>query len=162
MRMHFLSIPVFDSSAAEAELNRFFASHRVVAIDRQFVADGARSAWAVCVSYIEGAAAAAPERAADPVKKKPVDYREVLSPEDFQVFARLRVLRKELSERDGVPAYAVFTNEQLAAMVKERIQSAADLARLENIGKARVDKYGAPFLSVLREVPPVQREEDAE
>lgn len=146
MRMHFLSIPVFDGSAAEAELNRFLASHRVVAIDRQLVADGPRSAWAVCVSYVDGAATATTgERAADAGKKKPIDYRDLLSTE----------------EKDGVPAYAVFTNEQLAAMVKERIQSAADLARLENIGKARVEKYGAPFLNILREPPQVPQEAGA-
>lgn len=56
MRLHFMTIPVYESAAAEAELNRFLASHRVLAVDRQLVVDGTRSAWAVCVSFVERAA----------------------------------------------------------------------------------------------------------
>ena len=43
-----------------------------------------------------------------------IDYKEVLSAPEFERFARLRLLRKELAEKEGVPAYAIFTNEQLA------------------------------------------------
>lgn len=32
MRMHFISVPVFDGGVAEGELNRFLASHRVVVV----------------------------------------------------------------------------------------------------------------------------------
>lgn len=53
VRLHFVTIPVFESDAAEAELNRFLAGHRVLAVDRQLVADGPRSAWTVCVSYVD-------------------------------------------------------------------------------------------------------------
>jgi len=35
MRLHFLPIPVHSSTAAEAELNHFLATHRVLGIDRQ-------------------------------------------------------------------------------------------------------------------------------
>ncbi len=54
MRMHFICVPVLDGGAAEGELNRFLASNRVLAVERQLVVDGTRSAWAVCVSYVEG------------------------------------------------------------------------------------------------------------
>jgi len=57
--MHFVTIPVFDSGAAQAELNRFLAAHRVLAVERQLIADGAGSAWAVCVSYVDRPAARA-------------------------------------------------------------------------------------------------------
>jgi hypothetical protein len=60
----------------------------------------------VCVSYL--AADGRPE----PAKHGNVDYREVLDDKDFAVFAKLRTKRKELADKDGVPAYALFTNEQ--------------------------------------------------
>lgn len=115
MRLHFLPIPVHSSTAAEAELNHFLATHRVLGIDRQFISDGSGSSWALCISYVEGSvvgAASAPNQ--DSSSKKRLDYRDLLPPAEFLLFVKLRDLRKQLAEREGVPPYAVFTNEQLA------------------------------------------------
>ena len=155
MRLHFITIPVFESAAAEAELNRFLATHRVLGVERQLVVDGPRSAWAVCVSYADHAAAASPSVTPTPTANpsatarslRRVDYRELLSPADFEVFARLRAIRKKIAERDGLPAYAIFTTEQLAAIARGRPGSAAELGRLPGVGKARLEKYGAAFLA---------------
>ena len=151
MKFHFITVPIPGSDAAEEELNRFLASHRVLAVDRQLVADGPRSAWAICVSYTEASGPAVTEGLG---KKGRLDYREILTPEDFQVFARLRDLRKQLAERDAVPPYAVFTNEQLADMVRERVCTAAELARIEGVGPSRIEKYGEAALAILRSAAP--------
>ena len=145
MRYRFFSIPVQDPAAAEDALNRFLAAHRIVSVDRELVADGRHSLWCLCVSYLDG------EGAASAQPKGKVDYREILSEADFAVYAKLRALRKQLAERDGVPAYSVFTNEQLAEMVRQRTASPADLERLAGVGKARSEKFGAAFLALLRE-----------
>ena len=63
-----------------------------------------------------------------------VDYREVLSPEDFAVFARLRQVRKEIAQDDAVPVYTVFTNEQLAQMVQGRATTKAALEKIAGVG----------------------------
>lgn len=149
MRLHFIAIPALDGEAAEEELNGFLASHRVVSIDRQLVVDGARSYWAVCVAWIVGGKR---EGAASNPKAR-VDYRETLSPEQFAVFARLRELRRKLAEAEGVPSYAVFTNEQLAEMVRRGAKSAAELGRIEGIGAARVEKYSEAVLAILKALP---------
>lgn len=146
MRLKFFHIPMVDPLAAEAELNQFLASHRVLEVQRHFVATGLDSGWAVCVAFVEGVAGSHDAGA----RKGKIDYREVLAEDEFAVYSRLRSLRKELAERDAVPAYALFTNEQLAAMVRQRVDSATSLAALEGVGQARVAKYGAPFLEVLR------------
>ena len=49
------------------------------------------------------------------------------------------------------PSYAVFTNEQLAEMVQRRVASAAALREIAGIGEARIEKYGAAFLDILKE-----------
>lgn len=46
MRLHFVTVPIHGSDAAESELNRFLATHRVIAVGWQLMADGPRSAWA--------------------------------------------------------------------------------------------------------------------
>lgn len=54
MSLHFFAIPALDPHPAEEELNRFCDSHRVVAIDRQFVPAGLDSFWALCVVTASG------------------------------------------------------------------------------------------------------------
>ena len=150
MRYRFFTIPIHGGEAAEAELNRCLAEARMLTVDRQFVADGANSVWAVCVAVHDGDGRSPPatRRAAK------IDYKEVLNADDFAVFARLRDLRKQLAERDGVPPYAVFTNEQLAAIVQGRVSSAAALKAIDGIGDARVEKYAAPVLAIMTAAPP--------
>jgi superfamily II DNA helicase RecQ len=149
MQLRFFTIPVHDGGDAAEELNRFLSGHRITAIDRSFVQDGANSAWALCVSF-EPAGDGRPQAG----KRGKVDYREVLNEQDFAVFARLRTLRKEIADSEGVPAYALFTNEQLAAMVQRRVQTQAALGEIQGIGAGRVDKYGEAFLRLLCELLP--------
>ncbi|MCP5067046.1 MAG: hypothetical protein GY946_10815 [bacterium] len=144
MRIQLFSIPVhFDPSAVDL-LNEFLGCHRVLSIDREFVADGANSLWAICVTYQAISSATPPSR------KGKVDYKEVLDPDEFVVYAMLRDLRKRVAERDGVPVYAVFTNEQLAALVRQRTATRQQMLSLSGVGPARVEKHGTEFLDALR------------
>ncbi|MCP3883118.1 MAG: hypothetical protein GY701_32680 [Sulfitobacter sp.] len=147
MQLRFFTIPVHYGDEIAEELNRFLAGHRILAVDRSFVQDGANSAWSFCVSF-EPTGNTRPQAG----KRSKVDYREVLNEQDFTVFARLRTLRKEIADSEGVPAYALFTNEQLAAMVQRRVQTRATLGEIQGIGEGRVDKYGEAFLRLLREL----------
>ena len=144
MKYRFFSIPVQDGDPAQDEFNRFLAAHRVVAIDKEFAAEGRHSRWCFCVSYLDGDAPAYTQN------KGRIDYREALNAHDFAVYSRLRTLRKELAERDGIPAYSVFSNEQLADLVRQRPGGLADLERINGLGKARIEKYGADALALLR------------
>ena len=116
MRLHFATVPIHDGAAAEEELNRFLATHRVVAIERQFVANGDRSAWAVCVSWVT--TPGREEGAAGDGRKARTDYRELLSAEEFAVFVKLREARKALAERDAVPPYADAAGWRRAALIR--------------------------------------------
>lgn len=146
MQYRCFSISARGEPVAEEAFNRFLRSVRVLAVERQFVADGQAAYWSFCVAFLEGTGPAT-----RPGKPPRVDYREVLSAADFAVFVQLREVRKALAEAEAVPAYAVCTNEQLAAMATARSQSLSALRRIEGIGEAKAAKYGEPFLAVLRE-----------
>jgi hypothetical protein len=149
MKMQFFTIPPFDPQTATDALNIFLAAHHVVHVERHFVAEGANSAWSICVSYMEGE-----ERpAADKRQQKKVDYRDTLSEPQFAVFAKLRTLRKTLADQEEVPAYALFTNEQLADMVRRRVQSLAGFTDIDSVGQALVEKYGEAFLRIPTPLP---------
>lgn len=149
MQLRFFSISARDPAAAEAELNALLAAGRVAGLERQFVAAGAESFWAVVVTLADGPGPLPSALKAGGARKP--DYRELLSEADFAVFARLRALRKSVAESEGVPPYAVFTNEQLAGLVRERVRSAEAMGRIDGIGPARVERYAAIFLPVLAE-----------
>ncbi len=144
MLLRFFTIPIQGGEEEVEELNRFLGAHRIVAIDRQLVHDGPNSAWAICVTYVQQSSRA------QTGKRGKIDYREVLSEPDFAVFAKLRALRKTLAEKEGVPAYALFTNEQLAEMVRRHVRTLSALREIDGVGEARVEKYGEDFLALLR------------
>ena len=141
---HFAAIPALAGGEAAADLNRFIASKRVVQVDRELVQAGAGSFWAVCVTWIDGAPA--PKTGGAPR----VDYRKVLTDAQFRVFSALRDRRKALAEADGVPAYQVFTNEQLAEIVRRQPTSVSELGAIAGVGEKRIEKYGEPILTALK------------
>jgi superfamily II DNA helicase RecQ len=147
MQMAFYSIPARGDSGLQEDLNRFLRSHRVLTVHREFVGQGDNSFWALAVEYLEGAA----QSSTAPVRpgKERVDYKEVLSPADFALFVRLRDWRKVTSEKEGIPVYAVLTNDQLAAIATKRPTSPAQLREVEGLGEAKAGKYGAPVLELV-------------
>lgn len=149
MKYTFFTIPARYPASAQDELNAFLSRHRIVYVDKQLVADGADSFWSICVSWLDGEAALSMSNS----KQKPrVDYKEILSETDFTRYLQLHALRKEWAKQHTIPTYNIFTNEQLAAMVQQRVQSKAELQAIEGVGKARLDKYGDIFLQKLREL----------
>ena len=132
MQLKLFILPVKDLSAAEAEMNAFLRSHRVLAVKKEFVSDGENSFWTFCVEYLESAPGGV---GGTSLSGRPrVDYKEALAPEEFEVFSRLREWRKGVAEKEGVPVYVVFSNEQLAEMVKKKVSSKAALKEIEGVG----------------------------
>ena len=147
MQLKVFILPLKNVSAAEAEMNAFLRSHRVLAVRKEFVSDGEDSCWTFCVEHLESASGAT--GGSSLMGRPKVDYKELLKPEEFEVFIRLREWRKAAAEKEGVPVYTVFTNEQLAQMVQKKVSSKAGLKEIEGVGEARVEKYGEGVLRVL-------------
>jgi superfamily II DNA helicase RecQ len=148
MQLKLFVLPIKNLGAAEAEMNAFLRGHRVLAVKKEFVSDGENSFWSFCVEYLDGAnggAGGMPQGSRAPK----VDYKEVLKPEEFEVFSRLREWRKAVAEKEGVPVYVVLSNEQLAQMVQKKVTSKAGFKEVEGVGEARVEKYGEALLQVL-------------
>jgi len=135
-------VPIYHAAAAEEELNRFLGGHQVLAVEKRWLENGANSAWCFCVDFESGGAGGE-------FKGPRVDYREVLNPEDFKVFARLRDLRRKIAEAEAVPVFTVFSNEQLADMVRKKVRTAKDMEGINGVGEAKVKKYGDRLLEVL-------------
>lgn len=148
-------VPIQDGGAAEADLNAFLATHKVLSVDRRWIDQGPQSVWSFCVDYLPGGRPGDSPGMANSQRGK-VDYREVLSPEEFAVYSRLRDWRKQVSQAEAVPVYTVFTNEQLAQAVQRRAASKADLEKIAGVGDARVQKYGERLLELLKQIAPAK------
>ena len=146
MQYTFFRISVNNSDESAAELNCFMKSQRILAIHREFVFQGESSFWAIAVEYLAGEPALAKS---NPRRKEKVDYKEVLSPADFSVYARLRDWRKQTAEKDAVPVYTILTNEQMAEIARKRCPSKSALGEVSGIGAGRLVKFGEQILDLL-------------
>lgn len=146
MKYAFFTVPVFDAEKAQTDLNRFVTNHRIAHVEKQFVACGEQSFWSFCVGWLEGDGPLPAKMAAS----KRIDYKEVLNADDFAIYAQLREWRKVKAEQEATPPYNVFTNEQLAAIVQHKIQTKAELLKIEGIGDKRADKYSADLIAELQ------------
>ncbi len=148
--MHFklftYSVPCGES--AEAELNGFLSSHRIVNVSHHVVPRPDGACLLFVVEYLDGGGGGGRK----PSAAERIDYREKLSEADFEVFRRLREVRKTLAEAEGVPVYTVLTNAQLAEIAERRIATKAGLAEIEGVGAARVEKYGDRLAAACAEI----------
>jgi len=136
----------FGEKSATDELNAFLRSHRIINVEKRLI-DGERgTGWVFLVEY--GTSTEGKNSPGAPSQR--TDYRETLTPVEYALYDRLRSLRKELAEKSGVPVYAVFTNDQLAGMVKSRPKSAKDLLAIPGVGEARVKQHGKAFAEVFQ------------
>lgn len=150
MPFEFIQIPANGQGSAKEELNKLLRNGRIASVKKEFVSNGEDSFWAFCIEYLDGVLGSERSRTSSTTGPK-VDYKEILSEKDFAIFVRLRELRKALSEKEAIPAYSIFTNEQLAAMVTGKVDSLTGLGAIPGIGAARLDKYGKLFLELLSE-----------
>lgn len=146
MQYKFFSIPVMNSGQTEADLNHFLRSQKVLSVRKEFVNNGDNSFWALAVScQMTG------EDAGKGFSKGRVDYKSVLSAEDFSLFVKLRDWRKGAADGEAIPVYTVFTNEQLAEIVKRKVRTKSALQEIGGIGEARVKKYGDAVIALMEE-----------
>jgi len=137
-------LPLHADSSEQETLNRFLRAHRIVQTRKELVSMGSASGWAILVEYLD-----TPEKKDEETIKGKVDYKEILSVSDFTVFSRLREIRKKLAEENGLPVYAVFTNEQLAEIAKRKPKSLSECMQIEGIGQAKADKYVPAMLECV-------------
>ncbi len=70
---------------------------------------------------------------------------------DDPLWEALRARRKALADEQGVPPYVVFHDATLRDMAEQRPTSADALLAVSGVGIAKLDRYGAQFLEVIRE-----------
>ncbi len=154
----------FQDSIEDAQVRAQARAKSVAAFE---MADAPGCRWQRLVAYFDevapacGAAcdACAGRTFVDLVKpvvgpRRAVPSLAIAAPEpevDDALFQRLRALRRALADGEGVPAYIVFSDAVLARMATLRPSDEAGLLSVPGVGPAKLARYGAAFLRVLRE-----------
>ena len=147
MQFKVFHISITGDSDAEEEMNKFLRTHRIVTVQRELANTVLGSYWCFCVEYIDQASK--PSSPFPQKKGERIDYKDILSENDFVIFSKIRDLRKELALAESIPVYTICTNDQLAQMVLNQCSSLSSLQQISGFGEAKPQKYGKHFLELL-------------
>ena len=59
----------------------------------------------------------------------------------------MREIRKRLAKEEGVPAYAIFTDAEMAELAKIEILTPAAMRKVKGVGEQKIEKFGKYFIS---------------
>ncbi|GAB3258444.1 DNA helicase RecQ [Chitinimonas naiadis] len=72
-----------------------------------------------------------------------------ISPADEALWQKLRTTRRQLADEQSVPAYLIFTDATLKAMLDAKPATLADMAHISGLGAQKLERYGLAFLDAL-------------
>lgn len=75
---------------------------------------------------------------------------------DQTIFEQLRLIRRELASKAGVPPYIVFNDSTLREMAERMPTTEAEMMLVKGIGEAKLKQFGEPFMAFFR-----QREDES-
>ena len=148
MQISTFIVPVLDPTEAQAELNQFLRSHRVLEVQSQLVTTRSSHYWCYSVHWL---ISDRESRSNSGSSRKRVDYRQILDESTFAIFARLRECRKQIAQKESVPAYVIFTDAELAELAKLDQLTQQSMQTISGIGKKKSEKYAQQFISMMQD-----------
>lgn len=143
MQIKIFDIPIGANESMTEELNHFLRAHKIIDIKKELALLSGNSCWTFCITYMLDNKPADNNRSTGNGK---IDYKEVLDSETFERFSNLRKLRKQIADKEAIPAYAVFTDAELAEMAKLSQLTLQEMQKIPGIGKKKLEKYGESFV----------------
>jgi superfamily II DNA helicase RecQ len=140
MQIKLFTIPVGDSGSALLEMNTFLKAHKILEIQQKLISNNNGACWCFCVRYIE--------QAFNPTSgsKAKVDYRQVLDEPTFRKFSHLREIRKSVVATEGLSAFIVFTDEELAELAKLEEITIKSMLSIKGIGEKKAERFAHYFI----------------
>jgi len=79
-----------------------------------------------------------------------VQKKEQAVAADNTLFEQLRDLRKEISQKEGVPPYIIFHDSTLREMCERCPTDRMSMLTVKGVGQAKFNRYGELFLELIR------------
>ena len=140
MQIKIISVPILGGEAENAALNQLLQQKKVIELKQELITTTDPPVWSFLVKYVD-------DYSPYP-KKERIDYKEVLDPVTFGRYSKLREIRKQVAEENGVRTYLVFTNAELAELAKHEQLTQQVMLGVKGIGEQKFRKYGHYFLDL--------------
>jgi len=146
MQIRIFTIPIIGGEVLTEEMNAFLRQKKVLQMEQSLIDSSNGTYWSFCIRYIEDNASSKYSG-----KRSKIDYKHLLDEASFSRFSKMRELRKKISKEEAIPAYAVFTDAELAELAKLESLSLSLMKSVKGIGEKKVEKYGHHFISIKQE-----------
>lgn len=70
---------------------------------------------------------------------------------DLELFKRLRLLRKDISRKEGVKPYIVFTDSMIMEIINKNPKDKEELKNIRGFGEQKIIKYGSFIITTLKD-----------
>jgi DNA uptake protein ComE-like DNA-binding protein len=143
--LKFFTIPILQVSDYNDELNAFLRTHKIISVEKQLIQSANNAYWCLAVQYVATSFLQNSEQTA----KEKIDYRTVLDAESFARFSKLREVRKVIASEHSVSTFVVFTDAELAELIKLNPLSVAKMKLIKGIGDKKAEKYGPKLIELV-------------
>jgi superfamily II DNA helicase RecQ len=144
-------IPIHHPYETEKQLNQFLSNHKIISVNKEFLNDKGNAYICFAVEYVNDKSTSKESTSSASSKKDQIDYKDILSSEEFSLYLQLKEWRKSINEATKIPLYAIFKNDQLAKICQEKPQTKASLKKIEGVGDGKIEKYGDAVLKMVYE-----------
>ena len=141
MQFKIFTIPLLSAYSSTEDMNSFLRGHKIIDVKKELIVQNDIYYWSFLITYIGDNIVSN-----DFEKKEKIDYKNVLEAEQFNRFAKMRTVRKQLSLQFAAPTYAIFTDAELAELAKLDELTLSVMQKVNGIGKKKIEKYGEDFL----------------
>lgn len=141
MQFKIFTLNVIDTDDSIDKLNKFLNCNKIIDIEKHCCETNNGILWTFCVQYINSTNL--PQKTT--IKPEKIDYKNVLNEDQFKIFLQLRTIRKALADQEAVPAYAIFTDAELAEISKLTEINEQKMKSINGIGEKKILKYGQNF-----------------
>jgi len=69
---------------------------------------------------------------------------------DQKLFELLRIKRKQIADKKGIPPFVIFADSSLIQMAKDFPQTENEFLRIGGVGVKKLESYGSIFLSIIK------------
>ena len=118
------------------ELNDFVRNKTGVKYQAELLKRGTHYYWSVFIFYEE-------ELTDKPDLSFKYDYEQLM-------YAELKKWRNARAEKEGIPPYIIFTNNQLRAIIIAKCKTKESLRNIEGIGEIKSKNYGEETIEIVK------------
>ena len=140
------TINALDTEDSVDKLNKFLNCNKIIEVEKFCNNSNGCIYWTFCIQYINTSIITQKPI----IKNEKIDYKNVLKEEQFQIFMKLRIIRKTIAEQEVVPAYAIFTDAELAEISKLNEINEQQMKTIIGIGEKKISKYAQKIIEYLK------------